>query len=261
MNHTAALAQMHIEPGQVDRNLATAVAMIREAARRNASFVLLPELWSSGYDLEHARDQAAESPRIVEELIRLAGETGICIGGSLLQAAPGGLFNMFHWVDPSRPETTTYSKIHLFRLMQEEQWLQPGDTPRWVETAWGRSGLAVCYDLRFPELFRRYALEGATSFLLSSEWPVRRIEHWQILLRARAIENQACFAAVNCVGAGKTDQFGGRSAVLDPWGNVLAEGSSSEEELIVAPWNLEEVEKVRSFMPVFADRRPDLYAG
>jgi len=249
---------MNIRFGKPQENLKKAVQMIENTAADGASAVILPELWSSGYDLENAGRHAGHSPEILAELQRLADTHRICIGGSLLESAAGGLFNAFTWIAP-QAVPQVYRKVHLFRLMAEDQWLTPGSQMCAVQAPWGKSGLAVCYDLRFPELFRRYALDGARAFILPAEWPARRSEHWKILLRARAIENQCFLLAANCVGSSPKDQFGGCSALVSPWGEVLAEGSSSEEMVLSARLDTDLLDQAREFMPVFQDRRPDVY--
>ncbi len=258
MNPVISLAQMHIEPGNLERNVSTAFAMIEDATKRKSSVVLLPELWSSGYDLDQAEKYASETPYILQALAQMANHHGISIGGSLLENSGQGIYNTFYWVSP-REGILSYRKIHLFRLMEEDRWLSPGDHLQIVSTELGKAGLAICYDLRFPELFRRYALDSATLFLLSAEWPLKRIQHWQTLLRARAIENLCFMFAVNCVGPAYKDVFGGASAVLSPWGETLAEGSQTNEELITAQIDLNQLERARSFLPIYQDRRPDVY--
>jgi predicted amidohydrolase len=143
--------------------------------------------------------------------------------------------------------------------MDEGKYLQSGDALGIFEMPWGKGALAICYDLRFPELFRRYALDGAGVVLLPSEWPTPRIEHWRTLIKARAIENQCFVLACNRVGADRANTFGGRSAAIDPWGKVLAEGNDTTPDLLVATLDLDLIEQARSFLPVFADRRPDVY--
>jgi len=261
MNFKIALAQLHIQGGEPDRNLGRAVEMIEQAAREDCRFILFPELWSTGYDLEHAARLALVSPAILAELQRLATAHQVFIGGSLLESTPQGLYNTFSWIDPSGAPPVSYRKIHLFRLMDEDRWLVPGDALQTVPAPWGQAGLAICYDLRFPELFRTYALQGAQSLVLSAEWPVRRIFHWQTLLRGRAIENQCFVAATNCVGPVFNEQFGGCSAVITPWGETLVEGSQTEEALLTTEIDTAQVEAARSFMPIFQDRRPDLYSS
>lgn len=259
MQSTVSLAQMHIKVGQVDQNMARASDFISQASGLASSLVLLPELWSSGYDLANAHRYAQAAPEIVNELTRLAKQYQICLGGSILIAFKEGIFNTFTWIDPDFENPIFYQKLHLFRLMQEEQWLKPGDSLQTVQTPLGPAGLAVCYDLRFPELFRRYAVDGAVGFLLSAEWPIRRINHWKVLLQARAIENQSFMLAVNCVGQSGKDQFGGSSAVISPWGEVLIEGDQANEALLTTRIDSDQIEQARQFMPVFQDRRPERY--
>jgi omega-amidase len=259
VNFTISLAQMNVQFGKPGENVKKAAQMIGLAAKAGAVAVLLPELWSSGYDLENAHIHATQTPEIQEELHHLADMHHVFIGGSLLESTPYGIYNTFTWIAPSQEKSLFYRKIHLFRLMSEDQWLIAGNQFTSIQAPWGLTGLAICYDLRFPELFRHYALNGARTILLSAEWPIRRIEHWKILLRARAIENQSFIAAVNCVGASPKDQFGGCSAIISPWGETLAEGSPSEEMLITAQIDFDQLEQARTFMPVFQDRRPDVY--
>ncbi|HMN61052.1 MAG TPA: carbon-nitrogen family hydrolase [Anaerolinea sp.] len=259
MRFTISLAQMQVVFGKPRENLKKAVQFIETTAAHGSHAILLPELWSSGYDLENAASLARHTPEIIAELHRLASHHTLRIGGSLLDHQPDGIYNTFVWVDPALSQPLYYRKIHLFRLMAEHQWLMPGNQPAIIPTPWGLSGLAICYDLRFPELFRGYALEGARTFLLPAEWPDRRIEHWKILLRARAIENQCFMFAVNCIGASPKDQFGGCSAAVSPWGETIAEGSASDEMLLHAELDTELVDQARQFMPVFQDRRPDVY--
>ena len=118
--------------------------------------------------------------------------------------------------------------------------------------------MAICYDLRFPELFRHYALQGARLILLPAEWPNPRREHWRTLLRARAIENQCFVAACNRVGESDGTSFFGASAVIDPWGATLIEGDDTPA-ILTTTLDLSLVENVRERIPVFADRRPELY--
>lgn len=258
MSLQLSLAQMNLVLGDPDANLQSAAQFARDAASAGSQLLLLPELWSSGYDLEHARDYARANLEVLEEVCGLALEYHISIGGSLLLEARGSIFNSFVLIGADGQEITRYNKLHLFRLMQEERYLQPGDHPQTAETAFGKTGMAICYDLRFPELFRRYALDGAQLVLMPAEWPERRIDHWNTLLRARAIENQIFVAAVNAAGKIGTDVYGGCSAVISPWGEVLA-AAGPDETLIHAEINPAQVTAVRARIPVFADRRPEIY--
>jgi predicted amidohydrolase len=142
--------------------------------------------------------------------------------------------------------------------MEEEHYLAAGETTPTFDLPWGRCALAICYDLRFPELFRKYALAGASIIFVPAEWPQARLEHWRTLLRARAIENQLFVVACNRVGESKGTEFCGHSAIYDPWGEPVVEGDRNEV-LLTADIDLRLVEEVRRRIPVFADRRVELY--
>ena len=142
--------------------------------------------------------------------------------------------------------------------MDEHKYLSPGHHPTIVDTSWGKMGLAICYDLRFPELFRVYALAGAKIVFLPAEWPHPRLNHWQILLRARAIENQMYVVACNRVGTSKDTHFCGHSCIIDPWGEVVAE-IGEDDGILTAEIGINKVDEVRSSIPIFADRRPEIY--
>jgi len=152
----------------------------------------------------------------------------------------------------------SYRKVHLFRMLNEEQYLKAGDHLVIAETEWGEIGMATCYDLRFPEIFRAYSVRGVELILVVAEWAQRRVAHWSQLLQARAIENQCFVAAVNKVGVSQGEKLGGFSAVINPMGEYLVQGGE-EEELLSAEINLKEVKKTRRWMPVMQDRKPKVY--
>jgi predicted amidohydrolase len=119
--------------------------------------------------------------------------------------------------------------------------------------------MAICYDLRFPEVFRKYVLSGVTVMIISAEWPRKRVEHWTTLLKARAIENQVFVIACNAVGKSGNEIMGGASSIIDPWGEVLAEAGSEMDELITANIDMVLVKNARDTIPVQKDHRPDIY--
>jgi predicted amidohydrolase len=143
--------------------------------------------------------------------------------------------------------------------MDEDKWLQPGTQLICTDFQWGKAGLAVCYDLRFPEMFRKYALKGTRLVFIPAEWPAARVSHWSTLLRARAIENQMFVVGVNCVGKIGNETFGGSSTIISPWGETIAEANNQDEQLITAEIDLDQVDEFRMKIPVFEDRRPDIY--
>lgn len=253
------LCQIHIQPGDIDQNLHCALQALEDAVRQGGNLALLPELWSSGYDLPNAAAQAGRSPEILAHWALFSQEHGIAIGGSLLEQVGSQVFNTFTLIQPDQP-AIQYRKIHLFGLMDEDAWLTPGNEPVTTDLHGLKAGLSICYDLRFPELYRLYALQQVQIFLVSAEWPARRIEHWRTLLRARAIENQAFAAAVNTVGSSGGAVYGGNSAVISPWGETLIEAPADAEAVLTAELDFQQLADVRKFMPVFSDRRPEIYS-
>ncbi len=254
------LGQMHIKLARVEDNLCAAETMIAEAAARDSQLILLPELWSTGYDLENAGDYAAEIGQgMFSQLATCARQQAIAVFGSILERRGDQIMNCATCYAADGALKGIYRKIHLFRLFDEHKWLGEGESPTVMDSPWGAAGLSICYDLRFPELFRRYAVHhSAKLILLCAEWPLVRVEHWRTLLRARAIENQCYVVAVNSCGATGDTVFGGHSMIVDPWGEIIIE-AGEEECLLTAEIDLSEVDRVRQRIPVFEDRRPDAY--
>lgn len=257
---TISLGQMDVKLGQPDTNLARVRALAEEAARRGSDVLVLPELWSTGYDLENAAAHATPTGAgIFARVAELARRHRLFILGSTLsQGENGKAKNTAVLFDPQGQRLASYSKVHLFRLMEEERYLAAGNAPALVDTPWGPAGVAICYDLRFPELFRAYALAGARIIFLPSEWPHPRLAHWRTLLRARAIENQLYVIACNRVGSSKGTDFFGHSCIIDPWGEPVIEGGETEL-LLTATIDPARVDEVREKIPVFEDRRPEIY--
>jgi omega-amidase len=259
MELTISLAQIDIALGQPQVNLAKIQELTVEARRRGSDMVLFPELWPTGYDLENAEQYATSlNEGLFAELAALARENTLHICGSLLSSQDGRYHNTAPLFSPAGERLGHYSKIHLFRLMDEDKYLTAGQAAPVFDLPWGKSAIAICYDLRFPELFRRYALAGTRIIFLPAEWPYPRLEHWRTLLQARAIENQVFIAACNRVGESKGERFSGHSAIYDPWGRLVVEAGDGEV-LLTASVDTALVEKVRQAIPILADRRPELY--
>lgn len=261
MTHlVVSLGQMDVVLGQPMINLAQVQRLAAEASRRDSDILVLPELWSTGYDLSRAADYATVvTAGIFAEVANLAREHHIHILGSCLSLLGEGQYgNTAVLFNPAGELMGSYSKVHLFQLMDEHKYLTPGNGRCLVQTPWGESGLAICYDLRFPELFRAYALDGAKIVFLPAEWPYPRLAHWQTLLRARAIENQMVVVACNRVGTTGDTTFFGHSCIIDPWGEIVIEAGVSPALLTVTV-DLDKVSQIREQIPVFADRNPSVY--
>jgi predicted amidohydrolase len=249
--------QFNISFGNIDQNLSKATAAIGRAATQGAQLAVLPEMWSAGYDYKRLAKHAAETPRVIDSISKLSAQHNMVVVGSLPEEEGGKLFNTAFVVD--RGEVLgSYRKLHMFSTMGEDRFLSPGDQTLVVSTSVGRLGIAICYDLRFPELFRKMALEGAEIICLPAEWPKPRQEHWRTLLRARAMENQLFVIATNCCGIqGKLDFFG-MSLLLSARGEVLAEGGETDTELF-ATFDYQEMADYRAQIRCYDDRRPEIY--
>ena len=224
-----------------------------------ADIAVLPELWVSGaFDLPLAREVAAplDSP-VVQSVQALAAKAGAWVhAGSYAERLPDGrTFNTAVLIGPDGDIIATYRKRHLFGFADGERTLMSsGDALVVAETPLGATGLATCYDLRFPEMFRNLVDAGAETFLLSSGWPTPRIEHWRVLARARAIEDLAWVVACNGVGSHAGITLGGHSIVVDPQGNIVAE-AGNDETVLYADVDVTRAAQWRAEFPVLGDRR------
>jgi predicted amidohydrolase len=252
-------------------NLAVADRLTRAAAADGARLIVLPEKWTaigSGEQLRAAAEPL-DGPSIGWARA-IARELGIdLVAGSILEQLEGHerLANTSVHVDPNGELRATYRKLHMFdvevdgRTYRESELEEPGNEIVTSETADGvELGLSICYDLRFPELYRILAVRGARVLTVPAAFTLATTrDHWETLLRARAIENQAFVIAANQVGAHPAGQHsGGRSMIVDPWGLVLAQAQDGEG-YIVADLDLGRQEEIRSRLPALANRRPEVY--
>lgn len=254
------LGQMNIELGHVKNNFRSAGRLIAEASRRKSNVIVLPELWSTGYDLENAKEHADELNKgMFTNLSKVATQYNIAVVGSILEQRGENITNSATFFSPKGRMMGVYRKIHLFRLFEEDKWLDEGNAPLVMDLPWGPTGLTICYDLRFPELFRTYVVDDQAKLIfVNAEWPLERVEHWRALLIARAIENQCFIVATNACGETGRTVFAGHSMIVDPWGKIVVEAGESEQ-LLTVEIDIDDVDKIRQRIPVFEDRRPDTY--
>lgn len=265
MNLTVSVAQIQVSQCDPPANLEKAAGLIKEAARRGSDLICFPEMWTTGFNWQYNEAHAVGQEAVIDAVARLAAENGIWINGTMLALNEEGLVSntsLLFSADGKR--AGTYRKIHLFSFIGEERHMAPGQYTTTVETRWGLFGLSICYDLRFPELFRTYALKGVKVQMLPAAFPHPRLDHWKILVRARAIENQMFMIATNQVGSENLGSdspvaYFGSSCIIDPWGRTVIEAGEREEVLLTVTIDTAEVDTVRSKMKVLADRRPDLY--
>ncbi|MCR2802957.1 carbon-nitrogen family hydrolase [Paenibacillus soyae] len=257
-----ALLQMPIDAGRPESNKKKLEALLEEAvsAGEKPDAILFPEMWNTGYaltEIDKLADRNGEET--LAYLSAFAQTHGVyLIGGSIAEGREDGVYNTMFAMDREGRAIGQYSKIHLFRLMDEEKYLKAGSEPGELVIEGERAGMMICYDIRFPELARTLALGGAKLLFVPAEWPNPRLHHWRTLLTARAIENQMYVVACNRMGISGETSFFGHSMVIDPWGEIIAE-AGEEETILRCEIDLALVDEVRSRIPVFEDRRPSLY--
>lgn len=232
--------------------------MATQAKELGAELLVLPEMFATGFSM--ATSITAESlDGATPTLLRmLAGEMGLAIvGGFVLARDDGGPQNVSLAVDSKGNDLALYAKIHQIGLLGEDQNYQPGGWPVPFSLGGLNAACFVCYDLRFPELFR-LVVDRCELIMIIASWPAVRHPHWDLLLRARAVESQCFVVGVNRVGRGGDLNFLGGSAIIDPLGQALAHGGD-KEALIVADIDPAKVSEVRSSMPFLQDRKPHLF--
>ncbi|ELY42437.1 carbon-nitrogen family hydrolase [Natronorubrum sulfidifaciens] len=265
-----ALAQLHVEATELEGNVERALEAISRAADRGADLVALPELFNVGYFAFDSYERHAEPlegetfTRVQEaaadhEIAVLAGSIVEDLAATETVETPAdeGLANTAALFDATGTRQLVYRKHHLFGYQSaESELLVPGERIETATIGGVTVGATTCYDLRFPELYRRLVDAGAELVLVPSAWPYPRVEHWETLSRARAIENQSFVATIN--GSGHFESADatllGRSTVYDPWGTTLA-SSGDEPALVVADLDLASLERVRESFPALRDRR------
>lgn len=256
---TVSAVQLGSQEGRtLDEAFAAATAAIDEAVAAGADLVVLPEIWTPGYfAFDDYADAAGQAPTIRERLSQLAGHHGIHLhGGSFVERRQGNLYNTSVLFGPDGATVAEYSKIHLFGYgSREPDVLTPGTSATVVDTDLGRVGLAVCYDLRFPELFREMTDRGAELVLVASAWPHPRVQAWSILAAARAIENQVFLVAANGVGPTLSGpSLCGHSVIHDPWGVPVAQAGDAPT-VITTTIDPAAVADARGRLRQLADRR------
>ncbi|MER5940889.1 carbon-nitrogen family hydrolase [Streptomyces sp. NPDC001928] len=260
----ASLLQIDVNEGESVESRRTRVAsLVREQAGR-ADLVVLPELWTTGaFAYEQFADEAEplEGPTY-EVMAKAASDAGVWLhAGSIPERDPDGpLYNTSLVFSPSGDLAAAYRKIHRFGFDKGEAVMMAAGeelvTVRLPETT---LGVATCYDLRFPELFRGLVDAGAETLVVPAGWPERRRAHWTLLAQARAVENQAFVLACGTAGTHAGVPQAGHSIVVDPWGEVLAQAGAGEQVLNVE-FDPGRVAATRDQFPALKDRMLGLAA-
>lgn len=251
-----------------EQTMRRAGEMLREAADGGADFIVLPEMFNCPYSGHYFRKYAAEGhAATVEALSRLAAELGVyLVGGSVPEAEDGKVYNSCFIFDRRGALIARHRKVHLFDSdalgypIRESDTFSPGDAITVFDTEFGPMGCAVCYDVRFPELFRAMSERGAQLIFLPAQFNMRSgPSHWEAMLRARAFDYQTF--VVGAAAARNRDfryECYGHSTIIDPYGGVLAMGGEGEE-LVSAVVDLGQVEQARALLPSRSGLRRDVY--
>lgn len=254
--------QLSVVENNKDATLKKACIAIEQCS--DADLIILPEMWNIGFMSfdRYVREAEGIDGPTMTLLKSLAQKTGAFLHtGSFVEKENGRYFNSSFLLSPKGEILAKYRKIHLFGYNSEEtKILVSGTEPVVVKTPFGIIGMATCFDLRFPELFRAMVDKGAHIFLVSSAWPYPRIEPWIMFNRVRALENQSYLISANGAGINGGTQFVGHSMVVDPWGTVVA-GAGDEETIVHAQIDLGKVQQARDEFPALAGRKDFLNPG
>ena len=257
-----AAAQISCALGGVEANLRKIRDFSARAKEGGAELVVFPELAETGYSMPVIQRCATPwTEGAVPRLRKMAQDLSIAVICGVSERDGASIYNSQIFIDANGKVAGSYRKTHLFTgtPIGEDECFSPGNEFKSFPFGGLRLGLSICYDLRFPEVYRALALEEEVNvFILSSAWPFPRLEHFRILVAARAIENQSYMIASNRVGTDEGVTCCGSSAIIDPYGVILASASTDREELVQAEISEQAITSVRNKMAVFAQRRPDL---
>jgi omega-amidase len=258
-----AAAQISCSLGDPKANLLKVRDFSRRAKDAGVELIVFPEMTDTGYSMSVIQRHASSwNDGFVPGLQEIAAKLSIAIVCGVSEEDGTSIYNSLIFVDRQGNVSAKYRKTHLYAVapVEEQKCFASGDTFGSFALGELRFGFSICYDLRFPEMYRKLVVEqNAAVFIVSSAWPFPRIEHFQTLALARAIENQSYVIASNRVGKDDDLWFCGSSAIIDPRGVAIASASADREELIQADVSEELVLSVRSRVKSLAHRRQDLY--
>ena len=255
------IVQSAIQIGQVKENLQMMDAMIHQVAQDAPDIIVLPETWNTGFMTGHDLiDLADPNGRQMQELLSgWAKELHVnIVGGSVAIEEHGKIYNRTYVYNREGELVSTYDKMHGFSPAKEDLYFTGGTQVHHFILDGILCSSATCYDIRFPELIRKSALQGIELFFLPAQWPMLRLHHWRILNQARAIENQMYFCSVNGCGTIGKLPMAGHSMVVDPWGEVLLECDETPQIQTITI-DVDTVKDIRSKINVFRDRKPNCY--
>ena len=251
-------AQLASEWENPAANLRKADLLVRSAKDLGADLVLFPEQFVTGWSPHSTRFAEAPDGPVVTALREMARDCSVFLVGSYVERHDPRPLNTSVAIDPRGEIVGNFSKIHPFSPGGEDLHYDRGDHLSVFSAGDARFGIAICYDLRFAPVFRAYAAAGVHGVLVPSAWPCSRTRSWEILIQARALDNQFYVIGCNPTGTTPVDRYCGHSLSADPVGLVIARGGDGEE-LVMTELDTAKVASARARMPMEKDRRPDLY--
>ena len=241
-----------------EKNLKKAEGFIAHAANCGAQLICFPEQFATGWDPLSGKNVQDLTGNIITRLQASAKVNRIAVIGSLREAATPHPKNSAVTIGKDGRIISTYSKIHLFSPAKEDENFIPGINPGIFSLGPLTCGLAICYDLRFPALFRVYAQRGGQAVFVPAAWPASRIRHWELFIQSRAAENQMYVIGVNTTGTTPVDRYSGSSMAVDPHGTIISHANEAEQ-LLFMDLDPAEVAAARTALPVENDRKDALY--
>ncbi len=246
-------------PGEPEQNLARAKESAMKARESGAHLIIFPEQYPTGWDPHGTAFTDDGSGPICTGWAEVAAAAGIHVLGSYRKKTESMPQNVAAVFAPDGARIAEYAKIHLFSPGGEDTSFLPGNELALFTIGGVRFGIAICYDLRFADLFCAYARAGCDAVVVPAAWPCARLKHWDLFLHARALENQMYVAGVNPAGGLTGEVNCGGTVVVDPWGETVVRAEDAGTTLIFADIDPGAVRKARAAFPVRADRRDDLY--
>jgi predicted amidohydrolase len=250
-----AAVQMRLREGDTEGNSSKALAVLAEAGDAGMDLAVLPEMWWTGFSYRRLPELVEGTEASLAAVGEVARRHHMTVIGGWPEKEGDRIYNTAFVIGPDGAVAGSYRKVHLFSPMGEDSFFHRGDDLAVFDAPWGKVGVLLCYDLRFPELARRLALQGAELIAVPSQWPEERIDHFWTLIRARAIENQLFIVGANRTGREGKISFGGYSGVIDPRGEACGE-CGSEEGVATAEIDLDQVAQVRKEICYLEDRVP-----
>ena len=258
----AAVAQIACTLGDVPSNCLLITEYAARARLAGCDLVLFPEMVDTGYEVGAIEQCAGPKTGLAfSTASKAAAHERMYIACGLSEKEGGKIYNSLVVFGPEGELVGKYRKTHLFNPppVSEGTCITAGDSLTVIDIGGFKCGLMICYDLRFPELARSLTLKGAEILLVASAWPFPRLEHWQVLLKARAVENQVYVLGANRVGNDAGCTFCGSSAIIDSYGMSCGTAAPDRSQLIVSDLDRETLEWSRKKLPMLQDRRPELY--